>query len=175
MLLVLTGRAGHLYLRAIIILNSRGMLYISTCLLGLRQCVEAVETLNMLTGNHYFSPDIKPEVITHYCRHLENTLDTNNTRVILLGDFNAPGFNWESGTPLPNSHYYSKLKGDAIHTSTCLLGLRQCVEAVDTLNMLDLVFANFTDLKSVPADSGLVAPDKYHPPLNITESGTLLS
>jgi hypothetical protein len=36
--------------------------------------------------------------------------------------------------------------------------------------MLDLVFANFTDLKSVPADSGLVAPDKYHPPLNIDVS-----
>jgi hypothetical protein len=33
--------------------------------------------------------------------------------------------------------------------------------------MLDLVFANFTDLKSVPADSGLVTPDTYHPPLSI--------
>jgi hypothetical protein len=33
--------------------------------------------------------------------------------------------------------------------------------------MLDLVFANCTDLKSVPADSGLVVPDTYHPPLNI--------
>jgi hypothetical protein len=120
----------------------------------------------MLIGNHYFSPDTKPEVITHYLHHLEITLDTNNTRIILLGDFNAPGSNWERGTPLPNCHYYSKLKGDAIYTSTCLLGLRQCIEAVDTLTMLDLVFANFTDLKSVPADSGLVAPDTYHPPLN---------
>jgi hypothetical protein len=33
--------------------------------------------------------------------------------------------------------------------------------------MLDLVFANFTDLKLVPADSGLVTPDTYHPPLCI--------
>jgi hypothetical protein len=33
--------------------------------------------------------------------------------------------------------------------------------------MLDLAFANFTDLKSVPADSGLVTPDTYHPPLSI--------
>jgi hypothetical protein len=33
--------------------------------------------------------------------------------------------------------------------------------------MLDLVIANFTDLKSVPADSGLVTPDTYHPPLSI--------
>lgn len=33
--------------------------------------------------------------------------------------------------------------------------------------MLDLVFANFTDLNCVPADSELVAPDTNHPPLNI--------
>jgi hypothetical protein len=31
----------------------------------------------------------------------------------------------------------------------------------------DLVFANFTDLKSVPAASGLVTPNTYHPPLSI--------
>jgi hypothetical protein len=33
--------------------------------------------------------------------------------------------------------------------------------------MLDLIFADFTDLKSVPADSGVVAPDIYHPPMSI--------
>jgi hypothetical protein len=140
----------------------------------LESCSECVwvevptdDGINLLVGNHYFSPDTKPEVITHYFRHLENNLDTNNKRVILLGDFNAPSFNWERGSPLPKCHHYSKLKGDPIYTSTCLLGLRQCVEAVDSLNMLDLVFANFTDLKSLLADSGLVKPDTYHPPLNI--------
>jgi hypothetical protein len=117
--------------------------------------IPTADGINILIGNHYFPPDTKPEVITDYFRHLENTLDSNNTRVILLGDFNAPGFNWESWTPLPKCHYYSKLKGNAIYTSTCLLDLRQCVEAIDTPNMLDLIFANFTDLKSVTADSPL--------------------
>ncbi|PNF41595.1 hypothetical protein B7P43_G11563 [Cryptotermes secundus] len=121
----------------------------------------------MLIGYHYFSPDTKPEVITGYFQQLENILDTNNTRVILLGDFNAPGFNWENETPISSCHYYSKLKGDSIYTSTCFLGLWQCVEAVDIINMFDPVFANFTQLKYVAADSGLVAPDIYHPPLNI--------
>jgi hypothetical protein len=120
----------------------------------------------LLIGNHYFSPDTKPEVITDYFRLLENMLDTNNLCVILVGDFNVPGFNWGCGLPLPNSRYYSKLKGDAVCTFTCLLGLRQCVEAVDSHNLLDLVFANFTDLKPVPADFGLVKPDSYHPPLS---------
>jgi hypothetical protein len=97
--------------------------------------IPTADVIRMLIGNHYFPPDTKQNVITDYFRHLENTLDTNNTRVILLGDFNAPGFNWGNGTPLPKCHYYSKLKGNAIYTSTCLLDLRQCVEAVDTLNM----------------------------------------
>jgi hypothetical protein len=69
----------------------------------------------MLIGNHYFLPDTKLEANTDYFRHLEDTLDTNNTCIILLGDFNAPGFNWESRTPLPKYHYYSKLKGYAPH------------------------------------------------------------
>jgi hypothetical protein len=120
----------------------------------------------LLIGNHYFSPDTKPEFITDYFRLLENMRDINNFSVILLGDFNAPGFNWGRGLPLPNSHYYSKLKGDAIYTSTFFLGPRQCVEAADSHNLLDLVFANFSDLKPVPADSGLVKPDSYHPPLS---------
>jgi hypothetical protein len=33
--------------------------------------------------------------------------------------------------------------------------------------MLDLDFATFTDLKSVPGESGLVMPDTYRPPLSI--------
>jgi hypothetical protein len=38
--------------------------------------------------------------------------------------------------------------GDAIYTSTYLLDPWQRVEAVDIHNLLDLVFENFTDLKS---------------------------
>jgi hypothetical protein len=97
--------------------------------------IPSADGISMLIGNHYSAS-------YYYFHHLENTLEPNNTRVILLGGFNAPGFNWKSGTPLLKCHHYSKLKGDAIYTSTCLLGLRQCVEAVDSLNMLDLVFAS---------------------------------
>jgi hypothetical protein len=48
-----------------------------------------------------------------------------NFRVIMVGDLNTPGFDWERALSLQNSHYYSKLKGDAIYTSTCLLNLSQ--------------------------------------------------
>jgi hypothetical protein len=73
--------------------------------------------IGMLIGNHYFSPEDKPEIITAYFHHLENILDTNNTCVILLGGINAPGFNLEIGTLLLKRHYYANLKGDAIYTS----------------------------------------------------------
>jgi hypothetical protein len=113
------------------------------------------------------SPDVRPQAIADYFHRLENTLDTNSFCVILLADLNAPGFNWVHGSSLSNCHYYSKLKGDAIYTSACLLGLRQLIESADRRNLLDLVFANFPDLMPIPADSGLVKPDVYHPPLII--------
>jgi hypothetical protein len=84
--------------------------------------------------------------ITAFLKHSGH----NNFRVILLGDFSAPGFNGESVSPLPNC--------TAILNSTCFLGLRQSIEVIDNLILLDLVFANFTDLNSVPADSSLVKP-----------------
>ncbi|PNF20040.1 hypothetical protein B7P43_G05817 [Cryptotermes secundus] len=123
--------------------------------------------LNLLIGNHYFPPDANPENIANYFRFLENNLDTHNFRVIMVGDFNAPGFDWKSGLALPNSHYYSKLKGDAIYTSTCLLNLNQCIDNVSGSNLLDLIFSNLSDISITPVDSGLIKPDNYHPPLII--------
>jgi hypothetical protein len=63
----------------------------------------------------------------------------------MVGDFNSPGFDWNRGLSLPNSHYYSKIKGDAIYTSTCLLNLIQCIDIVGSSNLLDLMFFNLSD------------------------------
>jgi hypothetical protein len=60
---------------------------------------------------------------------LENLLDAHNFHVILIGNCNAPGFDWNHRLPHANSLYYSKPKGDAIFTRTCLLDLRQRVDA----------------------------------------------
>jgi hypothetical protein len=98
---------------------------------------------------------------------LENTLDTHNYRVVILGDFNAPGFDWKLGVSLPNSHYYSELKGDAIYASTCLLNLSQCIDTDGNGNLLDLTFSNTSDLVITNVDPGLIKPDYYHPPLLI--------
>jgi hypothetical protein len=121
---------------------------------------------NLLIGNHYFSPDLTPDITCEYFSHLENKLDMTNYCVILLGDFNVPSFDWKSGLPRENCQFYSKLRGDAIYTSTCFLGVEQCVDADYSSNMLDLVFSNITDLHITFPNTGMVKPDVYHPPVN---------
>jgi hypothetical protein len=51
--------------------------------------IPTLDGLNLLIGNHYFPPDVKPENITNYFRFLENCLDTHNFRAIMVGDINA--------------------------------------------------------------------------------------
>jgi hypothetical protein len=85
----------------------------------------------------------------------------------MVGDFNAPSFDWKRGLSLPNSHYYSKFNGNAIYTSKCLLNLNQCTKTAASSNLLDLIFSNLSDLSVDPVDPGLIKPDNYHPPLII--------
>jgi hypothetical protein len=61
---------------------------------------------------------------------------------------------------LPNCHFYSKLEGIAIYTSTCLLGCNQ---------QPDKVFTNFNHLSMCFADEGVLKTDAYHPPI-VTEN-----
>jgi hypothetical protein len=95
---------------------------------------------NLLIGNHYFSPDMKVDIVKNYSNFLENILDTLNYCVLLLGDFNVPRFGWKYGLPSPNCHFYTKLKGDMIHSATCFLGLNQHNYPDSGSNFLDLVF-----------------------------------
>jgi hypothetical protein len=86
--------------------------------------ISTLDTINLLIGNHYFSPDAKPEVLNNYFHFLEEKLDTINFRIVMVGDFNVPGFDWSHGLSVPDWHYYYKLRGDVIYTSTCLLNLQ---------------------------------------------------
>jgi hypothetical protein len=50
-------------------------------------------------------------MIENYFSSLETKVDTQNFRVVLLGDFNVPGYDWVNGFPQANSHYYTKIRG----------------------------------------------------------------
>jgi hypothetical protein len=95
---------------------------------------------NLLIGNHHFAPNVKVDIIKNYFNFLENILDTLYYRVLLLGDFNVPGFDSNSGLPSLNCHFYTRLKGDVIHSATCFLGLSQHNYSDSGSNLLDLVF-----------------------------------
>jgi hypothetical protein len=75
-------------------------IYSFKCRHDLESCDECVlveiptyDGLNLLIGTRYSPPpDTKPEYIPNYFCFLENQLDTHNSQVILIGDFNAPCF-----------------------------------------------------------------------------------
>jgi hypothetical protein len=132
-----------------------------------QECVWLEITLtdgrNLLIGNHYFAPDVNVDIIRNYFNFLENTLDTLNYRVLLLGDFSVPGFDWNSGLASLNCHFYTKLKGDVTHSATCFLGLSQHNYSDSGSNLLDLVFSSFADLTVDHPANRLVQPDNFHP------------
>jgi hypothetical protein len=120
---------------------------------------------NLLVGNHYFSPKSDNNMTENYFSSLETKLDTHNFRVVLLGDFNVPGYNWVNGFPKANFQYYTKIRGGIIQNATCYLGLQQCNFTVRRMNLLELVFANFHNVTVAISDFEWVVPDTYHPPM----------
>jgi hypothetical protein len=86
---------------------------------------------------------------------------------VLLGDFNVPGYDWVSGLPNANTHYYTKLRGELIQNSSCFHGLSQYNLTIQSKNLLYLVFANFTDVAVSNSYIDLIEPDTFHPSLVI--------
>lgn len=74
----------------------------------------------------------------------------------MVGDFNAPDFDWKSGLSLLNSSYYSKLKGDSIYISKCFPNLNECTDTIGSTNLLELIFSNLSHLCITPVDPGLL-------------------
>jgi hypothetical protein len=106
---------------------------------------------------------------------LKVKLNPQNFRVVLLGDFNVPGFNWTNGFPQANSHYYTKTRGEVVHSAACFLGLSQHNLTIQNKNLLDLDFANFSCVNVTISNLDLVEPDALHPSLVIDLRNIFLS
>jgi hypothetical protein len=76
-------------------------------------------------------------------------------------------YDWINDTPLPNCHYYSKIKSNLVHATSCLLGLYQHNSSVPNITLLDLVLTNINDLRVSVSDFPMISPDNYHPPLSL--------
>ena len=68
--------------------------------------IAAPDGFNLLTGNHYFSLNTDVKITENYFNSLESLLNTNESRIILVGDFNFPGSDWINGYSLDNSHFF---------------------------------------------------------------------
>jgi hypothetical protein len=106
---------------------------------------------------------------------LEIKFNPQNSHVVLLGDFNDPGFDWANGFPQANSHYYTNIGGDVVHSAASYLGLSQYNLTIQNKNLLDLVFANFSSVNVTISNLDLVEPDALHPPLVIDPSSIIVS
>jgi hypothetical protein len=128
--------------------------------------IPILDAFNLLIGNHYFPLNMDIKVIENYFNLLENKLNSQNFRVVLLGDINVPGYDWVSG----HMHYYTKLRGEVIQNTSCFLELSQYKLTIQSKNLLDLVFANCIDVAASNFYIDLVEPDTFHPSLFIDVS-----
>jgi hypothetical protein len=130
----------------------------------------------LLKGNLYFSPDTTAEKLKGYFGYLERVLNSHNFHVLLLGDFIILYLTGNVDYHLPFTlhhytiitclshytttllspavhitllHYCNKLKGEAIFSSTSLVGLTQHTYFHKSGDLLELAFSNFIFLISM--------------------------
>jgi hypothetical protein len=102
--------------------------------------VPSSDGFNLLIGDNYFAPGSTADTLKRYFGYLGHVQTTHNFGVFRLGDFNVPLFECKLGLSPAISQYYNKLKGEAISSSICLLGLSQCNYSSNNGHLLDLVY-----------------------------------
>ncbi|KAL1446875.1 hypothetical protein WDU94_010915 [Cyamophila willieti] len=129
-----------------------------------------------LIGNHYLPCNIDTDLIERYSRFLIQHIDISSFKVICLGDYNLPEFNWSLGVS-DNDNSYIRKKSNIIYSLFCDLNLLQInFERINPDdNILDLVVSNFSDELAVFRENGLVAWDHSHPGLLISFSLPVLN
>lgn len=130
--------------------------------------VELRPDCTLLLGNHYFPPDINVSIVQQYCDFLRDSIDISKYKVLLVGDYNLPKFNWEMGYSCHDNSYI-KHKSELIYSLFCDLALKQQnFERINPCdNILDLVVSNFNDELSISQEPELVTLDRRHPSLLI--------
>jgi len=72
-----------------------------------------------------FASDTTVGTLKQCFGYLQHVLDTNNFRVLLLGNFHVPLIDWKTALSPAISHYYNKLTGEPTFSATRLLSLSQ--------------------------------------------------
>lgn len=119
---------------------------------------------SLLIGVYYFSQHISVDIFEQCINWLENNLKSNESSVVLLGDFNLPKVDWDT-YDVSDCTYYNSLKAVTLIDTVNVLGLSQINSFKNSINViLDLAFVNFP-VSSSPVIDTVVPIDVYHPVL----------
>uniref|UniRef100_A0A8D8TJZ3 Endonuclease/exonuclease/phosphatase domain-containing protein n=2 Tax=Cacopsylla melanoneura TaxID=428564 RepID=A0A8D8TJZ3_9HEMI len=123
-------------------------------------------TCSLLIGNHYIHQEVPIGTIKTYCEFLERKIDSSAFKVLFVGDFNLPEFNWEAGTST-NVNSTIRNKSSLFYKLFCHLKIKQRVSH-STLNcplknILDLVVTNFQ--LDIERGDEMVKLEDIHPSL----------
>lgn len=125
----------------------------------------------LLISTHYLPCTIDTDLLENYSNFITDSIDISLYKIICLGDYNAPMFNWSLGiSENPNS--YIKKKSLIISALISNLGLVQHnnLRINEEDNILDLVCSNFSDELKIIREDELIWLDYEHPSLLITLS-----
>lgn len=123
---------------------------------------------SLIIGNHYFRPKTDVSSFSLFCDFIkEKLLHIDN--LILVGDFNLPGVNWETLDTSHCSNYYVQSRANFFTEAVSFLNVaqvnRQTLNIDD--NLLDLILTNVHEFDYVPCANVPSLCNLYrgHPPL----------
>lgn len=123
----------------------------------------------VLIGVFYLAPQIAPGEFSACLSGIERVVnEQTSARCLILGDFNAPGINWDN-LHISNTNFYISQKCNMLINFTTFLGLTQHNATHNHLgNTLDLCFSDMDELSVTKSELPMVPLDKHHPALNVT-------
>lgn len=131
--------------------------------------VRLLEGKKLLIGAFYVPPDTTPSVFNSVLSSIEqaSTLNSNH-KLLVLGDFNTPGVNWDSHT-FSHYNYNNEQKCSMILDFSAFTSLPQLNRTKNgSGSILDLCFTDISNVQVFHSDIAVVRPDKFHPPLLIS-------
>lgn len=128
---------------------------------------------SVLIGNHYFSTSLINDVesFSNYCTFIKEKL-LSIEHVVLVGDFNLPGVDWETRDVSGIRDHYVKLRSLCLLEAVSYLNLTQVnVKQLNVdNNLLDLILTNYYEFELSPQVAPLVKIDRFHPPFKLSYS-----
>lgn len=127
------------------------------------------QNFSLLVGNHYIPCNINTHILDDYCNFIIDNINISSYKIICIGDFNCPRFDWSLGIST-NINSYIRRKSDIVYSFLCNLNLSQQndIRLIQGDNILDLVCSNFGDELSVRHEQEIIPQDNGHPSLLVT-------